>query len=95
MEVMIERSDAFVIFQGGAGTVQELLALLIFKQSGNPLMAGKPIILFNRIDKKLQMPFWDKLITLLNHLCNKELFDVVTELQDIVPSLDRALKKRR
>lgn len=95
MEVMIERSDAFVIFPGGAGTVQELLALLIFKQSGNPLMAGKPIILFNRIDKKLQMPFWDKLITLLNHLCNKELFDVVTELQDIVPSLDRALKKRR
>ena len=58
-------------------------------------MVGKPIILFNRIDKKLQMPFWGKLITLLNHLCDKELFDVVTELQDIVPTIDRTLKKRR
>ena len=89
MEVMIERSDAFIIFPGGAGTVQELLALLIFKQSGNPLMAGKPIVLFNRIDKKLQVPFWGKLVTLLNNLANKELFTVVTELEEIIPTLDQ------
>ena len=89
MEVMIERSDAFIIFPGGAGTVQELLALLIFKQSGNPLMAGKPIILFNRIDEKLQVPFWGKLVTLLNNLVNKELFTVVTELEEIIPTLDQ------
>ena len=89
MEVMIERSDAFIIFPGGAGTVQELLALLIFKQSGNPLMAGKPIVLFNRIDKKLQVPFWGKLVTLLNNLANKELFTVVTDLEEIIPTLDQ------
>ena len=34
MEVMIQRSEAFIIFPGGAGTVQEMLALLIFKHSG-------------------------------------------------------------
>ena len=31
MEIMIERSDAFVIFPGGSGTAQEMLALMIFK----------------------------------------------------------------
>ena len=93
MEVMIERSDAFIIFPGGAGTVQELLALLIFKQSSNPLMAGKPIILFNRVDKELQLPFWGKLITLLNQQCNEALFDVVTELEEIIPTLNQTLKK--
>ena len=91
MEVMIEKSDAFIIFPGGAGTVQELLALLIFKKTGNPLMTRKPIILYNRIDKKLKMPFWDKLITLLNNLCDKELFDVITELEEIIPVLDQGL----
>ena len=93
MEVMIERSDAFIIFPGGAGTVQELLALLIFKQSSNPLMADKPIILFNRVDKELQLPFWGKLITLLNQQCNEALFDVVTELEEIIPTLNQTLKK--
>lgn len=91
MQVMIEKSDAFVIFPGGAGTVQELLALLLFKKTGNPLMTKKPIILFNRIDKELQTPFWDKLITLLNNLCDKELFIVVTELEEIIPVLDQSL----
>ena len=92
MDVMIEKSDAFIIFPGGAGTVQELLALLIIKQSGNLLMADKPIILFNRIDKESKVPFWDKLITLLDNQCNKKLFDVVTELKEIIPTLDQTLK---
>ena len=52
-------------------------------------MAGKPIILFNRIDEKLQVPFWGKLVTLLNNLANKELFTVVTELVEIIPTLDQ------
>ena len=91
MYAMIENSDAFIIFPGGAGTVQELLALLIFKQSGNTLMRGKPIILFNRIDKKLQIPFWDKLISLIKNLCDKELYDVVTDLEEIIPTLQKSL----
>lgn len=40
MEIMIERSDAFVIFPGGAGTVQEMLALMIFKHQGKKGMEG-------------------------------------------------------
>ena len=49
MEVMIEKSDAFIIFPGGAGTLQELLALLILRQQESPMMEGKPIIIFNRL----------------------------------------------
>ena len=50
MEVMIQNSDAFVIFPGGSGTVQEMLALMIFKHQGHPSMTGKPVIIFNRKD---------------------------------------------
>ncbi|MFM2196965.1 MAG: hypothetical protein RLZZ505_397 [Verrucomicrobiota bacterium] len=32
MEIMIERSDAFVIVPGGVGTVQEMPALMIFNR---------------------------------------------------------------
>ena len=91
MEVMIQRSDAFVIFPGGAGTVQEMLALLIFKQSGNDLMKGKPVIIFNREDEETGINFWDKLITMLQPLCGEDLFEVVDELEAIVPTLDRLI----
>ena len=91
MEVMIQRSDAFVIFPGGAGTVQEMLALLIFKQSGNELMKGKPVIIFNREDEETGINFWDKLITMLQPLCGEDLFEVVDELEAIVPTLDRLI----
>ena len=93
MDAMIEKSDAFIIFPGGAGTVQELLALLIIKRSHNPLMVGKPIILYNRIDKKLQLPFWDTLITLLDNQCDKKLYDVVTELEEIIPTLEQTFNR--
>jgi len=92
MDAMIEKSDAFIIFPGGAGTVQELMALLIFKISGNPLMIKKPIIIFNRIDKQLKAPFWDKLITLINIFCDKEYYNVVSELKEIIPAIEQTLK---
>jgi uncharacterized protein (TIGR00730 family) len=86
MEVMIERSDAFVIFPGGSGTVQELLALLIFKQQNHPLMEGKPVIVFNRLDAGGKR-FFNPLITLLNTLATPGMFQVVDELGDILPAL--------
>ena len=90
MEVMIENSDAFVIFPGGAGTVQELLALMIFKQQGNPLMVGKPVVLFNRANA-LGVRFWDPLIGLLFNLCESGSFVVAESLDDILPAIREGL----
>lgn len=90
MEVMIEHSDGFVIFPGGAGTVQELLALMIFKRQGNPLMTGKPVVLFNR-QNIAGIGFWDPLIDLLSGMCQPGDFVVATTLDDILPALVKKL----
>ena len=91
MEVMIQRSEAFVIFPGGAGTVQEMLALLIFKQTGSDFMQGKPVIIFNRKDSRTGVRFWDNLIALLQPWCDEDLFHVVNELEEIIPAVDRLI----
>ncbi|HEU5072439.1 MAG TPA: LOG family protein [Verrucomicrobiae bacterium] len=93
MEVMIENSGAFVIFPGGAGTVQELLALMIFKRQKNPLMDGKPVVIFNRRDTA-GLRFWDPLINLLSGFCAPDEFTVANELEDILPAIRRGLKRR-
>ena len=94
MEVMIENSDAFVIFPGGSGTVQELLALLIFQQQGNPVMKGKPIALFNRLDASGKR-FWDPLVDLLRALVPDAAFLVVDDLHAILPALGDGIRARR
>lgn len=91
MEVMIEHSDAFIIFPGGAGTVQELLALMIFKHQKNPLMADKPVVIFNRFNH-LGQPFWAPLIDLLSDVCEPGDFLVARELDDILPAILPGMK---
>jgi hypothetical protein len=86
MEVMIENSDAFVIFPGGAGTVQELLALMIFKHQGSALMAGKPVVIFNRKNAN-GMGFWDPVIAMLGGMSKLGDFAVVEELGEILPAI--------
>lgn len=90
MEVMIENSDAFVIFPGGAGTVQELLALMIFHQQGHDLMKGKPVVIFNRLDEGGDR-FWEPLVALLGHYCDPDQYVIVNELEDIVPAIQKRL----
>lgn len=94
MEVMIENSDAFIIFPGGAGTVQELLALMIFKHQKNPLMDGKPVVVYNRLDRS-GLSFWDPLIDLLSNLCQPGDFVVARELEDLLPAIMPGMKKIR
>ena len=94
MEVMIENSDAFVIFPGGAGTVQEMLALMIFKHQKNPLMAGKPVVVFNR-ENAAGVRFWDPLIELLGGICEPGAFQVAETLDDILPTIHRGLAERK
>jgi predicted Rossmann-fold nucleotide-binding protein len=92
MEIMIERSEAFVIFPGGAGTVQEMLALMIFKQQKVKGMAEKPVIIFDRKDSQGRS-FWAPLIKLLGEWCYDGEFIVVTELKDIVPTIQKLIVK--
>ena len=94
MEVMIENSDAFIIFPGGAGTVQELLALMIFKHQKNPLMEGKPVVIFNRQDRA-GLQFWRPLIDLLSDKCVPGEFVVASELEDILSAIQSGMEKRR
>jgi predicted Rossmann-fold nucleotide-binding protein len=90
MEVMIERSHAFVIFPGGAGTVQEMLALMIFQQQRHPDMEGKPVVVFNRVDEQGRS-FWTPLIALLKNFCPDSSFKVVTQLDDLIPCIKQKL----
>jgi uncharacterized protein (TIGR00730 family) len=92
MEVMIQRSEGFVIFPGGSGTVQELLALMIFKHQGSDLMKGKPVVVFNRLDAS-GVRFWDPLIELLEPWCKAGEFVVVNELEEIIPAVRSQMVK--
>ncbi len=86
MEVMIENSDSFVIFPGGAGTVQELFALMLFKHQGNDLMTGKKVIIFNRPDENGK-GFWDTLIPLMESVCRPDDYLVATSLDEVMGML--------
>ena len=88
MEIMIQHSDAFVIFPGGSGTVQEMIALMIFKQQGHPSMAGKPVVIFNRKDAAGKS-FWVPLIELLGTWCYDAEFVVVNELNELIPTVQK------
>jgi uncharacterized protein (TIGR00730 family) len=90
MEVMIQHSDAFVIFPGGSGTVQEMLALMIFKHQGHASMVGKPVVIFNRVDAN-GLPFWTPLIELLGTWCYDGEFIVVDELEQLIPAVKRLI----
>lgn len=91
MEVMIEHSDAFVIFPGGAGTLQEFLALMIFKHHGHEMMHGKPVVIYNRLDEDSGARFWDPLIQHFKGLCKDCDFTVANSLDEILPLVRKGL----
>ncbi len=86
MEIMIEKSQAFVAFPGGTGTIQEVLALLLLKQNGNPIMKDKPIVIFNRRNEQ-DIPFFDPFISLLNEAGAGSMFTAVDTLDEILPTI--------
>lgn len=91
MEVMINHSDGFIVFPGGSGTVQEMIALMIFKHQGHPSMLGKPVVIFDRVDAK-GVSFWTPLIELLTTWCFDGEFLVVNELKQLVPTIKSLLR---
>jgi uncharacterized protein (TIGR00730 family) len=92
MEAMIQNSDAFVILPGGAGSVQEMLALLIFKQMGSKLLLNKPIVIYNRRVEGTNKGFWDGLIELLKPWASDNLFHVFEDLDQVVHWLSSEMK---
>jgi len=83
MEAMIENSDAFVIFPGGAGTVQEMLALLIFKQMDSDLMRGKPVVIYNK-PLAGRAAFWERLVCMLEPWQGRGYFEVAVSLEELL-----------
>jgi uncharacterized protein (TIGR00730 family) len=60
---MYEKADAFLVFPGGYGTLDEFFDVLTLKQIGQH---QKPIIILN-INK-----YWDPLIKLFDHIIDKD-----------------------
>lgn len=87
--MMFERSDAFVAFPGGIGTLEELVEQLTWAQLGRH---RKPILIANL------KRFWDPLLGLFDHMddagyihSSARLNFLVTDAVDeIVPALQRA-----
>jgi uncharacterized protein (TIGR00730 family) len=93
MDIMIERSDAFVIFPGGSGTVQEMIALMIFKHQLHS-SAGKPVVVYNRHDET-GAGFWDPLIGLLQTWCHNGEFTVVEQFDRLLPTVESLMEEFR
>lgn len=83
---MFERSDAFVVFPGGFGTMDEMFEILTWKQL---LLHDKPVVIFN------YQGYWDPLIALMKNIIENQFakaevatyYHVVTELDQIIDVL--------
>lgn len=88
-QMMVDRSDAFLILPGGYGTLDEAFEILTWKQLG---LHSKPIVFFNMFG------FWDPLKELKQHLFDEsfvkaedlKLFSFVDSVEQIVPSIRAA-----
>jgi uncharacterized protein (TIGR00730 family) len=88
MEVMIEKSDAFIIMPGGMGTIQELMAMLVLKHKNNDLMRDKKIVVYNRFDEDLGVRFWQPCIDIIKKQnIFKDDIIVVDKFEDIMKKI--------
>ena len=79
---MFQRSDAFIIFPGGFGTMDEMFEILTWKQL---MLHDKPVIIYNH------KGYWDPLIALMKNIIEQRFaktevatfYHVVTELDEI------------
>jgi uncharacterized protein (TIGR00730 family) len=89
-QLMFDRSDAFVAFPGGIGTLEELVEQLTWSQLGRH---NKPILTAN-IDG-----FWDPFLSLINHMCATQFIRAglnvrlltANKVEDILPKLQDAV----
>ncbi|KPF86285.1 lysine decarboxylase [alpha proteobacterium AAP38] len=58
-QMMVERSDAFIILPGGIGTLDEMFEIITWRQLR---LHGKPVVIINTDG------FWNPLIALMEHM---------------------------
>ena len=88
-QMMVEKSDSFVILPGGLGTMDEFFEIFTWWQLG---LHDKPIVIANINE------YWTPLLNLVENIasegfCRKDDLDfmrVVNSVEDIIPSLDAA-----
>ena len=85
-QLMFERSDAFIVFPGGFGTMDEMFEIITWKQLR---LHEKPVIIYN------QEGYWNPLIALMSNIIDNQFakaetydfYKVVDTLDDIIPAL--------
>ena len=88
-QVMIDRSDGFVVLPGGFGTLDEFFEVLTWKQLG---LLDKPIVVLDSGD------YWTPLLALLDRVCaegfaapaNRDLATVVHSTDAVFSALGEA-----
>lgn len=92
-QMMVDRSDAFVILPGGFGTMDETFEILTWKLLG---LHDKPVVLFN------SNGYWDDFLNLIDKIIaegfaspeHRQLFFVVDSVEQIPESLVKAPEER-
>ena len=88
-QMMVDKSEAFVILPGGVGTMDEFFELVTWKQLG---LHDKPIIVVDLNG------YWSKLIELITNIAAEgfmreddlKLFQVVEKIEDVPETLKNA-----
>ena len=88
-QMMVDRSDAFVVLAGGIGTLDETCEIITWRQLG---IHDKPIVICNING------YWDRFIAMIDHLIDqgfmrpedKNTFQVVNHVDDIIGALENA-----
>jgi len=92
-QMMVDKSDAFLILPGGIGTLDELCEIMTWRQLG---IHDKPIIIANI------KGYWTPFLNMVDHIIEQgfmragdnKLVHVVTSLNDVIPALESAPDER-
>ncbi len=88
--IMFDQSDAFAVFPGGIGTLEEVVELLSWKRLG---LHDKPIVFLD------QAGFWEPFFGLIRHTVAarlspewaSDLWSAVNRPEDVLPAIQAAL----
>lgn len=92
-QMMVDRSDAFIILAGGLGTLDEFFELLTWRQLG---LHDKPVVVVNING------YWDKMLEAIDHIADigfmraedRGLFTVVNRLEDVPAAIRNAPQEK-
>jgi hypothetical protein len=92
-QMMVDRSDAFVILAGGLGTLDEFFEILTWKQLG---LHDKPVVMLNING------YWDKMLEAIRHIASENfmrdddlsMFQIVDGVEKVAAALETAPQER-